>query len=138
MITQDNLCKTSMILVKSGSMKKIILFFLFACFPFFTHAQEVAEESLSQYKIDLPDGDRATLYFNKDHTLIFMPDFSNHSLVHICTAKWKINSQTSHLVISNANDCSVINGDFATKRNGTDILLQEVNRTLTLKAIQNE
>lgn len=89
----------------------------------------------NRFRIDLPDGDKGTVYLNNDNDFVMIPSIKNAYYVHNCWAKWKFDEKNQLLTIKNANYCEILNGVYELERVNNLLYLRSEEKTVVFKNI---
>lgn len=96
--------------------------------------QPVTRDMMDNYLlIELGEGDRATIYFNDDNTLLLMPSFTNKKYVHMCWAKWNLNEKSQKFKMHGGRECRIINGDYTIQRIVDKYTLRDGSKRLLMR-----
>lgn len=117
----------------------IILFTTLLGLTFFSgplHAQELTKDIMkNRYHLQLPRGDKATVYLHEDQSLTLMPYFANQDYVHVCWGRWDLEERDKILKIMYAKDCKIINGTYKVIRKGDNLVLKSRSKTLVFQSL---
>lgn len=87
----------------------------------------------NHFLLDMPHGDKGTVYFISDKSLILLPSYTNKNYTHACHGRWNYDEKKQTLKIGQTNYCSFLNGTYHVSRHRDSLLLKNPQRELVFQ-----
>lgn len=101
-------------------------------------AQQVSWDLINnQYRINLQQGDKGTMYFMNDQSIVFIPANNNTTYTHMCWAHWKLRDKEQTLSIRGANFCNFLKGQYSISKEGKNFKLVDGAKKIYLQTVKS-
>lgn len=87
----------------------------------------------NHFLLDLPYGDKGTVYLVSDHSMLLLPSYTNKSYTHICHGRWHYDEGKQTMKISEAKKCTFMNGTYRVSRQRDSLFLKNSRQTLVFR-----